>query len=81
MLTHNGPMYFISINPTTEHVTLTCIGMECVDSIVKDKYGSIDELPKDILRRVSMLFIPDKIPLEIAGVGIRSTPHTFWVCG
>ena len=73
--------YRVNIAYDTKQVTITSIGMESVDTTVKDNYNSVDELPtwmQDRLAVLSMLEVPPP-PNDVAGVGSRIGPYLFWV--
>jgi hypothetical protein len=60
-----------------ESVFITCLGIECLDTLVKSHYINIRETPKWVQEGVARLMIVDKIK----GVGERhcSQRNTFYL--
>ena len=71
--------YRVNIAYDTKQVTITSIGMESVDTTVKDNYNSVDELPTWMQDRLAVLSMLE-VPHMVAGVGSRIGPYLFWVC-
>ena len=80
-LTHDGPIYHVKIDERTDTWSVTCLGTECVDSPYKGKYYGRDNLPKTLMDKLVVLNMVEPQNPQVDGVGLRSTPNTFWVYG
>ncbi len=81
MDTTSGITYRVNVAYDTKQVTITSIGMNCVDKEIDGDYASVDELPiwmQDRLAVLSLLEVPPP-PNDVDGVGCRIGPYLFWV--
>ena len=79
-LPHDDNVYRVYVNPHTNTVEVSCIGME-VDSAVSGEYPSVDDLPLWMQEKVALLMMTSYIPptIDVEGVGRRINERTFWV--
>lgn len=80
-LSHDGPIYHIKVDSKIDCWKVLCVGMECVDSPYRGVYYSIDELPQELRDKVLRLSVLEPQTPQVAGVGLRSGPETYWVFG
>jgi hypothetical protein len=75
-LPHDDNVYRIYVNPHTNTIEVSCIGME-VDSAASGEYPSVDDLPLWMQEKVALLMITplDKPISEVEGVGRRIVRH------
>ncbi len=73
--------YHVQIHKHTQHVNVSSIGIDRVDSDVLHHYNSVDELPEWIQTKLSMLMMLDLPPPlnDVDGVGSRLGQYTYWV--
>ena len=68
-------------------IRVRCVGLGCVDSTIAGNYGSLEELPIWLQRKLSVLVMvkvtrtPTRLvqPAWIKNVGKRVDENTFWV--
>ena len=79
-LPHDDNIYRVYVNPHTNAVEVSCIGME-VDSAVSGEYPSVDDLPLWMQEKVALLMMTSYTPpvTPIRGVGQRIREDTFWI--
>tara|TARA_R100000654_G_scaffold18944_1_gene39041 strand:- start:318 stop:569 length:252 start_codon:yes stop_codon:yes gene_type:complete len=77
----NDAEYYIYVDFDTGRISLQCIGMGCVDTVIEGKYASVDELPKDIGDKLLMLMVVESCAPRIEGVGRRHSYNLFVVEG
>lgn len=80
-LPHDDNIYRVVIHPSTNSVSVSCFGMEGVDTAIEGAYDSVDKLPKWIQRKVAVLnMLRVKPPMRtVDGVGRRIDKDTFWI--
>jgi len=61
-------------------VNIQCIGMDCVDSTLKDAYDNVNELPEWVQLKVAVLMACQD-GHTIDTIGRRVDDSTFWVYG
>ena len=79
-LPHDDNVYRVYVNPHTNAVAVSCIGME-VDSVVSGEYDSVDALPLWMQEKVALLMMTplDKPTSEVEGVGRRIDDNVYWI--
>ena len=79
-LPHDDNVYRVYVNPHTNAVEVSCIGME-VDSVVSGEYDSVDALPLWMQEKVDLLMMTplDKPTSEVEGVGRRIDDNVYWI--
>ena len=79
-LPHDDNVYRVYVNPHTNAVEVSCIGME-VDSTVEGEYDSVDALPLWMQEKVALLMMTslDKPTSEVEGVGRRIDDNVYWI--
>ena len=75
-------LYRVSIDPDTNTVQVSCIGIDRVDSELEGTYLTVEDLPQWVQERIALLMMVDPKPPtpEVEGVGQRIDRYTFWVC-
>ena len=75
-------LYRVSIDPDTNTVQVSCIGIDRVDSKLEGTYLTVEDLPQWVQERIALLMMVDPKPPtpEVEGVGQRIDRYTFWVC-
>ncbi len=75
-------LYRVSIDPDTNTVQVSCIGIDRVDSKLGGTYLTVEDLPQWVQERIALLMMVDPKPLasEVDGVGQRIDRYTFWIC-
>tara|TARA_R110000796_G_scaffold4645_1_gene17838 strand:- start:1 stop:306 length:306 start_codon:yes stop_codon:yes gene_type:complete len=63
-------LYVVRAHPNKDRIKLQCIGMNCIDSTLKDSYDHWDALPDFIKGKVSVLMMVE-YDREVKGVGIK----------
>ena len=71
MLSHDI-IYRVQVIEGTNSIHVTCIGIECVDSAVREGDYTLSDLPE---------WFSDPPTLLIEGVGRRIDEYTYWVYG
>ena len=79
-LPHDDNVYRVYVNPHTNTVEVSCIGME-VDSMVSGEYPSVDSLDLWMQEKVALLMMTplDKPTSEVEGVGRRIDDNVYWI--
>jgi|OM-RGC.v1.028705385 hypothetical protein len=80
-LSHDGPVYHVTADPKYDWWKVLCIGIECVDNDYTGTYYSSDELPEELRDKILRLSVLEPQTPQVARVGLRSGPVTFWVFG
>ena len=77
---HDDNIYRVCIDPHTNAVEVSCIGME-VDSAVSGEYSSVDDLPLWAQEKIALLMMTslDKPTSEVKGVGRRIDDNVYWI--
>lgn len=80
MLSHDI-IYRVKVIEGTNSIHVACIGMECVDSTMREGYYAVSELPDWFSGRLAVLSICSTDPPipELEGVGRRVDENTYWV--
>jgi len=76
-------LYRVSIDPDTNTVQVSCIGIDRVDNKLEGTYVTVEDLPQWVQERIALLMMVDPKPptQEIEDVGQRIDKYTFWICG
>jgi len=61
-------------------VNIRCVGMDCVDSTLKDAYDNVNELPEWVQLKVAVLMACQD-GHTIDTIGRRVDDSTFWIYG
>jgi hypothetical protein len=79
-VTQPNTSYHVNISNATGHVECTCLGIECVDILLKDSYISLDEMPLWVQERLSLLMmLESKATLD--SIGTKIDDYTFMIDG
>ena len=70
----------IMIRSDGGEVATQCVGIDCVDSPLKNTYDNLDELPEWVQLKVAVL-MGCQDGHTIDDIGRRVDDHTFWVFG
>ena len=81
----NGMLHAITIHDPSfgddvKKIEVTCIGIKCVDTPLKDTYDNVDELPQWVQERIALL-MGCKNGHAIHTIGRRVDDSTFWIYG
>ena len=71
----SNTLYIARVDPTKDHISVQCIGMNCVDNALKDSYDHWDALPDFIKGKISVLMMVG-YDREVKGVGIKRMNRT-----
>ena len=74
-------IYRVRVNNVTDSVEVVCIGMDCIDSPIKDGYYCSKDLPEWMIDSISVLGITThgNAQVWVDGVGKRIDEDTYWV--
>jgi hypothetical protein len=74
-------LYRVQIRDDTNTVEVTCIGIDRVDAEAEGIYACVDDLPKWLQERLSVLMVLDWRPptVSVDNVGRRIDKTTYWV--
>jgi hypothetical protein len=74
-------IYRVFVSPTTNEVELLWFGIDDVDSMLRNEYASVDELPEWMQEKLALLsMVPVTKPTPIIeGVGRRIDNWTYWI--
>ena len=77
----DNTLYRVCLDPDTNTVEVSCIGMDRVDNELNDTYFNVDDLPMWVQGRLALLMMTDPKPptQEVVGVGRRIDQNTFWI--
>ena len=79
-VTQPNTSYHVNISNATGHVECTCLGMECVDILLKDSYNSLDEMPLWVQEKLALLMmLESKATLD--SIGMKIDDYTFMIDG
>ena len=79
-VTQTNTSYHVNISNATGHVECTCLGMECVDILLKDSYNSLDEMPLWVQEKLALLMmLESKATLD--SIGMKIDDYTFMIDG
>jgi hypothetical protein len=73
--------YHIRISQGNKSVQVSTLGMDRVDGELYNYYSSVDELPRWVQERLSVLTMLSSPPptCEVANIGSRMGPNSYWV--
>ena len=72
--------YHVNISNDTGLVRITCLGIECVDTVLKGSYSSLNEVPTWVQERLSLLMmLESKATLD--NIGTRLAGDRFIING
>ena len=75
-VTQLNTSYHVNISNDTGLVKITCLGIECVDMVLKGSYSSLDKCPKWVQERLSLLMMLEtKATLD--NIGTRIADNRF----
>ena len=77
---HSNKSYHIKVSNTTGHVDCTCLGMECVDTVLKHIYSSVDEMPLWVQERIALLMMLES-KATLVNIGTKIDDYNFMVNG
>ena len=75
---HPNKSYHITVSNTTGHVDCTCLGMECVDTVLKHIYSSVDEMPLWVQERIALLMMLES-KTTLGNIGMKLDDNTFLI--
>lgn len=79
-VTQPNTSYHVNISNDTGLVKITCLGIECVDTVLKGSYSSLDEVPTWVQERLSLLMmLESKATLD--NIGTRLADDRFIING
>lgn len=81
MMTVDDALVYRIVVRGSSSLTIMCLGLESVDSLLRESYDSFDDLPDWVKDRLAVLSIMPIPPprTEIDGVGMRISDRVFWV--
>lgn len=73
--------YHIRISQGNKSVQVSTLGMDRVDGELYNYYSSVDELPRWVQERLSVLTMLSLPPptCEVVNIGSRMGPNSYWV--
>jgi len=79
-VTQTNTSYHVNISNDTGLVRITCLGIECVDTVLKGSYSSLNEVPTWVQERLSLLMmLESKATLD--NIGTRLADDRFIING
>ena len=74
-------LYRVQVHSDTNTIEVTCIAIDRVDAEAEGIYACVDDLPKWLQERLSVLMILDWRPptVSIDNIGRRIDKTTYWV--
>ena len=79
-VTQPNTSYHVNISNDTGLVRITCLGIECVDTVLKGSYNSLNEVPTWVQERLSLLMmLESKATLD--NIGTRLADDRFIING
>ena len=79
-VTQPNKSYHVNISNDTGLVRITCLGIECVDTVLKGSYSSLNEVPLWVQERLSLLMmLESKATLD--NIGTRLADDSFIING
>jgi hypothetical protein len=79
-VTQPNTSYHVNISNDTGLVRITCLGIECVDTVLKGSYSSLNEVPLWVQERLSLLMmLESKATLD--NIGTRLADDRFIING
>ena len=79
-VTQPNTSYHVNISNDTGLVRITCLGIECVDTVLKGSYSSLNEVPLWVQERLLLLMmLESKATLD--NIGTRLADDRFIING
>ena len=79
-VTQPNTSYHVNISNDTGLVRITCLGIECVDTVLKGSYSSLNEVPLWVQEKLSLLMmLESKATLD--NIGTRLADDRFIING
>ena len=72
--------YHVNLSNSTGRVDCTCLGMECVDMVLKHSYSRLDEMPMWVQERISLLMMLES-KATLVNIGTKIDEYNFMVNG
>ena len=78
---HDDNIYRVCVDPETNVVEISCIGINRLDTALEDTYVSVDALPEWVQKKLALLMMTSPVPPThgVAGVGRRMEDNIYWV--
>ena len=78
---HDDNIYRVCVDPETNAVEISCIGINRLDTALEDTYVSVDALPEWVQRKLALLMMTSPVPPThgVTGVGRRMEENIYWV--
>ena len=77
--TQDYTLYQVKIDPDTKRVHVSCLGMYCVDSELKEWYECIDDLPKWVQEKLAVLMMLEPELDYKSDIGYRASDSEFYI--
>ena len=77
--TQDYTLYQVKVDPNTKRVHVSCLGMYCVDSGLKEWYESVDDLPKWVRDKLAVLMMLEPTLDYKSEVGYRANDYEFYI--
>ena len=77
--TQNYTLYQVKIDANTKRVHVSCLGMYCVDSELKEWYESVDDLPKWVQEKLALLMMLEPELDYKSEIGYRASDSEFYI--
>ena len=77
--TQDYTLYRVKIDVNTKRVNVSCLGMYCVDSELKEWYESVDDLPKWVQERLALLMMLEPKLDYKSDIGYRASDSEFFI--
>ena len=77
--TQNYTLYQVKIDADTKRVHVSCLGMYCVDSKLKEWYDSVDDLPKWVQEKLAVLMMLEPELDYKSDIGYRASDSEFYI--
>ena len=75
----DNTLYHIKVDADTKRVHVSCLGMYCVDSELKEWYDSVDDLPKWVRDKLAVLMMLEPMLAYNSEIGYRASDHEFYI--
>lgn len=77
--TQDYTLYQVKIFSDTKRVHVSCLGMYCVDSELKEWYESVDDLPKWVQEKLALLMMLEPELDYKSEIGYRASDSEFYI--
>ena len=77
--TQDYTLYQVKIDPNTKRVHVSCLGIYCVDSGLKEWYESVDDLPKWVREKLAILMMLEPTLDYKSEIGYRASDYEFYI--